>query len=61
MFTDYKDLSKRRQALDVDLKAIEQINFTENLSGHDHRLTFFITEEVKKTVLDFSQGTVKLL
>ena len=31
------DLSKR-QALDVDTKAIQQINFTGNLSGNNNRL-----------------------
>ena len=45
---DYKmiaiDLSKQ-QALDVDPRAIQQINFT----------------AAKETVLDFSQGTVKVL
>ena len=47
------DLCKQ-QALDADPKAIQQINFTGNL---DQQATiFFITEEVKETVLDFSQG-----
>ena len=41
-------------------KAIQQINFTGNLSGDDNRLTFFIIEEVKETILDFSQGNVKV-
>ena len=31
------DLSKR-QALDVDTKAIQQIHFTGNLSGNNNRL-----------------------
>ena len=35
------DLSKQ-QALDADPKAIQQINFTGNLSGNNNRLTFFI-------------------
>ena len=54
------DLSKQ-QALDADLKAIQQINFTGNLSGNNNRLMFFIIEEAIETVLDFSQGTVKAL
>ena len=39
------------------------INFTENLAGERNADTtiFFITEEVKETILDFSQGIVKVL
>ena len=37
------------------------INFTGNLSGNNNTLIFFIIEEVKETILDFSQGTLKLL
>ena len=44
------DLSKQR-ALDADLKAIAQINFTGNLSGNNNRLMFFIIEEAKETLL----------
>ena len=53
------DLSKR-QELDTDPKAIQQTNFTGNLDGANNKI-FFIIEEVKETVLDFSQGTVKVL
>ena len=52
------DLSKH-QALDSDPKAIQQINFTGNLENES--TIFFIVEEAKETVLDFSQGTVKVL
>ena len=52
------DLSKQ-QALDFDPKAIQQINFTANLDRAGNM--FFIVEEAKETVLDFSQGTVKVL
>ena len=53
------DLSKQ-QALDADPKAIQQINFTGNLNGNDNnRSLFFITEEVKETILDFSQDLLK--
>ena len=38
----------KQQALDVDPKAIKQINFTGNLSGNNNRLIFFITQEMKK-------------
>ena len=54
------DLSKQ-QALDADPKAIQQINLTGNLSGKNNRLMFFIIEEVKETILGFSQGTVRVL
>ena len=51
------DLSKEK-ALDAEPKAMQQINFTGNLKN---QLTIFsITEEAKETVLDFSQGTVKV-
>ena len=52
------DLSKQ-QALDFDPKAIQQINFTANLDRAGNM--FFTVEEAKETVLDFSQGTVKVL
>ena len=52
------DLSNQ-QALDADPRAIQQINFTENLDRDGNTTMFFITEEAKETVLDFSQGTVK--
>ena len=54
------DLSKW-QALDVDPKAIQQIYFTGNVDGSNNRSMFFIIEEVKDTILDFSQGTVNVL
>ena len=55
-----KDLGKQ-QALDADLKAIQQINFTGNLDRAEGATIFFITEEVEKTIWDFSKGTVKVL
>ena len=62
-FTKHKmiatDLSKQ-QALDVDPKAIKQINFTGNVIGNNYRVIFFIIEKAKETILDFSQGTVKV-
>ena len=54
------DLSKQ-QALDVDPRAAQQINFTVNLDRAVNTTMFFILEEAKETVLDFSQGTVKVL
>ena len=55
-----KDLSKQ-QALDADPRAIQQINFTANLDRDGNTTMFFIIEEAKETVLDFSQGTLKVL
>ena len=54
------DLSKQ-QALDIDPRAIQQINVTANLDRAGNITMFFIIEEAKKTLLDFSQGTVKVL
>ena len=54
------DLSKQ-QALDSDPKAMQQINFTANLNRAGNTRIYFILEEAKETVLDFSQGTVKVL
>ena len=54
------DLSKQ-QALDADPRAIQQINFTANLDRAGNTTMFFTIEETKEPVLDFSQGTVKIL
>ena len=54
------DLSKQ-QKLDADPKAIQQINFTGNLTRAEGARMYFIIEEAKETVLDFSKGTVKVL
>ena len=54
------DLSKE-QALDADPSAIQQINFTANLYRTGNTRIYFILLEAKETILDFSQGTVKVL
>ena len=54
------DLSKQ-QALDADPKAIQQINFTANLDRAGNTRIYFILEEAKEPVFEFSQGTVKVL
>ena len=54
------DLSKQ-QELDADPRAIQQINFTANLDRAGNTTMFFIIEEAKETVSDFSQGTAKVL
>ena len=53
------DLSKQ-QALEDDPRAIQQINFTANLDRAGNTRIYFILEESKETILDFSQGTVKV-
>ena len=53
------DLSKH-QVLDADPKAIQQINFTANLDRAGNTGFYFILEEAKKTVFEFSQRTVKV-
>ena len=54
------DLSKQ-QALDADPRAIQQINLTANLDRAGNTRVYFILEEAKETVVDFSQGSVKVL
>ena len=51
----------KQQALDADPRAIQQIYFTANLHRDGNMTMFFIIEEAKETVLDFSQGTIKVL
>ena len=54
------DLS-RQQALDADPRAIQQINLTANLNRDGNTRFYFILEEVKETIFEFSKGTVKVL
>ena len=51
----------KQQALDYDPKSIKQINFTANLDRAGNTRIYFIVEESKETVFEFSQGTVKVL
>ena len=56
------DLSKQK-ALDVDLRAIQQIVFQGVVKGDDNtkiRL-YTILEQSKETILEFSKGTAKVL
>ena len=55
-----KDLNKR-QVLDANPRAIEQINFTSNLDRARDTAMLCIIEEAEETGLDFSKGTVKVL
>ena len=54
------DLSKQ-QTLDADPRAIQQIKFTANLDRAGNTRIYFILEEAKETILNFSEGTVKVL
>ena len=54
------DLSKQK-ALDVNPRATQQINFTATLDRASNTRTYFILEEAKETILNFSQETVKVL
>ena len=54
------DLSKQ-QVLDAEAKAIQQINFTTNLDRAENARFYFILEEEKENMFEFSQGTVKVL
>ena len=51
----------KQQALDAGPKAIQQINFAANLDKDGNTKIYFIPEEAKETVFEFSQGTVKVL
>ena len=49
------DLSKQ-QTLDADPKAIQQITFTANLDRAGNARIYFVLEEAKETVLDFTRN-----
>ena len=51
----------RQNELDADPRSIQQINFTANLDRAGNTTIFFIIEEVKETIFEFSQDTVKVL
>ena len=54
------DLSRQNE-LDADPRAIQQINFTANLDRDGNATIFFIVEEAKETIFEFSKGTVKVV
>ena len=57
------DLSKQK-ALDADSRAIQQIIFTGKIKATvaDTRvIIYYILEQSKETILEFSKGTTKLL
>ena len=51
------DLSKQ-QVLHANPKAIQQINFTGDLAQDPNANMFFVIEEAKETIFDFSQRNV---
>ena len=53
------DLSKQ-QALDVDPKAIQQINFTANLNRAGNTSIYFILEEAKETIFEVFPRNCKI-
>ena len=56
-----KQQAKQAKQQDADPRAIQQINFTANLYRAGNTRVHFILEEARETILDFSQGTVKVL
>ena len=57
---DAIDLSKQ-EILDTEPKAKQQTNFIGNLTRAEGARIYFITEEAKKKVLDFSNQAAKIL
>ena len=54
------DVSKQ-QILNSDPIAVQQINFTAHLDRTGNTRIYFILEDAKETILNFEQGTVKVL
>ena len=60
---DAVDLSKQK-ALDADSRAIQQIIFTGKIKATEANtriIFYYILEKSKKTILQFSKGTAKVL
>ena len=53
------DLTKR-QGLDADLKAIQQIIYIGDLDWAGNTTFFFIIEELKETTLEFLQRSIEV-
>ena len=54
------DLSRQNE-FDANPRAIQRINFTANIDRAGSTTIFFIIEETRETIFEFSQGTVKVL
>ena len=52
---------RRQNKLDADPRTIQQINFIADLDRAGNTTMFFIIEEAKETIFEFSQDTVKVL
>ena len=52
---------KKYYKMIADPRAIQQINFTANLDRAGNTRIYFILEEAKETIFEFSQETVKVL
>ena len=57
----FQNILQKQQKLAADPKAIQQINFTGNLSKEEGSTMFFVIDEAKETLLDFSKVAVKVL
>ena len=57
----FKDSYKMIAVDGADPGAVQQINFTANLYSEGNTRIYFILEEAKKTILNFAQGTVRVL
>ena len=51
----------KQQALDVESYSMRQISFTANLDRTGNTTMFCVIEKAKQTILDFSQGTDRVL
>ena len=54
------DLSKQ-QEVDADPNVMQEMDFTGNLDQAVNTTTFVITEVVKENILNFSEGSAKVL
>ena len=52
---------RKQETLDDHPRAIQKINFTAYIDCAVNKKIYFIIEEAKETVLDFQQGSVKVL
>ena len=52
---------RKQQAFDADPKATQQVNITGNLHRDGNATMLFTFEEAKETILDSSQGIVRVL
>ena len=57
----FQKILQKQQKLAADPQAIQQINFTGNLSKEEDSTMFFVIDEAKETLLDFSKVAVKVL